>query len=246
MIIICRWCGIIHVGFCFQLLKLLVLFVIRIFNHLLRCYWIKLPLFRSLNFVCTPLLGTSGMFTTMFRVMNPCKKLKLAISKTYFLYHILDYDIFTSPTPINLYWSPLSNLPIFWWYTITAFGHFTVIDSLPLLLVTLPTHLAILVLTTCKVLLSFNIFITMTRLLLDNLLNVHLSHLSPTVTVQSQILFYYILMFPPPSDYSCCPSVKIVVEHHINCPYIYMSISMRIIFNSTPDYIIGNSFLCGG
>ena len=54
---------------------------------------------------------------------------------------------------ITLFWSPLSNPSICCWYEMIWFGDFTVIDSLPFILVNF------LVMTTSKFLLSLHIFI---------------------------------------------------------------------------------------
>ena len=49
--IIWQWCGSIHRCFCLHPLKFLVFIIIHICNHILRCYWIKLPLFQLSEFL---------------------------------------------------------------------------------------------------------------------------------------------------------------------------------------------------
>ena len=122
----------------------------------------------SLYLGCLSLLGLPGLFIPKFHSLNPWNKLKPASPKTTFLYPFLKCATVLNPSPIFMFYSTLWTPPICCWYIIISFGGFTVIESLPSLPVTFPTPLAIVFVKTCKVLLSFRIFVTMPRCLSTN------------------------------------------------------------------------------
>ena len=143
--------------------KKIVFFVIHMCHHLLGCYWINSHFFSPLVFFWPPLIGLYGLFNVKFHAVNIYKKLKSESTKIYVLVPLFKVCYIGKPWTYQYvlkYMINSAHMLICWWCVIITLGVFNIIEYLHFLLVTWPTHLFIVLLTTCKVFLYFRIVIT--------------------------------------------------------------------------------------